>query len=241
MRDGLMDLDFVDPPLEPGMTPYDLAVDPDQAAEQLRIVAQELRSGDRLSVEAADLAGAALEDPEAASIYADQARFIARFLTIELDTENSIGKGIGRVHPSEPPPRFGDKFGRSLRRPGVKDEIFPLVDEYTFRGFATAVAANGLRKERYDLNLDTPIGDRWVRFMRHLFPTYGEFTKRPEASPVAGIRNIVCAPVDEAFADVLGRLAGPVRQFRRSRALTYTCLFPAVGWAAYYAASSETS
>lgn len=58
---------------------------------------------------------------------------------------------------------------------------------------------------------------------------------------MAGIRNIVCVPVDEAFDSILGTLAGPLRQFRRTRALTYTCYFPAVGWAAYYSASLEAS
>lgn len=58
---------------------------------------------------------------------------------------------------------------------------------------------------------------------------------------MAGIRNIVCVPVDEAFDSILGTLAGPLRQFRRTRALTYTCYFPAVGWAAAYSASLEAS
>lgn len=61
---------------------------------------------------------------------------------------------------------------RSLAvRAGAEVVAEAWVGEYTFRGFAAAVAANGLREERYELDLDAPIEDRWVRFMRHLLPT----------------------------------------------------------------------
>lgn len=237
-----MDLDFVDPPLEPGMIPYELSIAPEDAGEQLRMVGQALeKSRGELSELGAATVAKALADPEAAQVFRAHVPFIARFLTIELDTENPIGKGIARVHPREPPPRFGDKFGKSLRRVGVKGKVFPVVDQLVFRGFATAVAANGMRDEPFEMDFDTPIEDRWNAFMRHVPLTYAAFAKPPEDSAESRFRAIVCGPVDEAFDEFVGVLAGPVRPYKRSRARTYTWYFSAVGWSAYYACSPEAS
>lgn len=222
------------------MTAHELGVAPEQASEQLRLVADELRASERLTDKAAERAAAALEDPDSARVYVENAPLIARFLTVELDTENKIAKGIGRVHPKEPPPRFGDYFARALRQDAARVEVLPLVDRYAFQGFATGVAANGLRNESLDVVFDTPIEDRWRLFLRHLPVTYAAFTKDPEDGAMAGIRNIVCTPLDEAFEGIVGNLAGMVRQMRRTRARSYSWYFPAVGWSAYYASVPDS-
>ncbi len=234
-----MDLDFVDPPLEPGMVPYELGVAPEHAAERLSAVADELRQGDRLSSEGARQAAEGLEDPSAARVYAENAAFIARFMTIELDTEHDIGKGIARVHPKEPPPRFGDKFRKPLRKAELREAVLPLIDRYLFYGFATGAAGNGLRREPpLAVDVGEPIEERWARFMRHVPITYAAFTKDPSPeNPAAAIRNMVCAPVDEAFDGVISMFARPGR---RTRAMTYSWYFPAVGWSAYYASIPDS-
>jgi len=63
----MVDLDFVDPPLEPGMIPYELSIAPQDAGEQLRMIGQATEeSRGELSELGAAAVAKALADPEAA-------------------------------------------------------------------------------------------------------------------------------------------------------------------------------
>ena len=231
----VVDLDFVDPPLLPGMVPYELSVAPEQASEHLQLVADELEADETLITNAAKRAARALRTADAARVYTENAApFLARFLTIELDTENPIAKGIGRAAVNEPPPRFGEKFRRRLQKPGAMAEIAPIIDQLVFRGYATAVAANGLRHDRkpFELTLDSPIEDRWGSFLGQIFPVWGAF--QDEKSYLSTLRDVVCAPADRAYLKALGTLAGLSRPGRRMRAKTYRWYFPAIGGASFY-------
>jgi hypothetical protein len=234
-----MDLNFVGPPLEPGMVPYRVDPLPSQAADRLRDIAREARETEKLTDEAGESVARAMERPEAVEIYAENAPFIGRFLTIELNTTHKIAKGIGRIIPADPPPRFGDKFKRALQKEDTRSAVVPLIDRYIFQGFAMAAGSQGLRDEDITIEQGEEVEIRWGRFMRGLFATYGAFTKEPDESAEAGLRNIICYPLDEAWEEVVGSLAGSMRQVKRARARTYTQYFPAVGWSAYFASSPE--
>ncbi len=224
------------------MQPYELSVGPDECRAELGQIGNELRENpDIEDGQAKDAAVAALSDPMAAQVFEANAPLIARFLTIELDVEHPIAKGIARVHPKEPPPRFGEKFNRSLKQPGMLDRVQPLVDQLVFRGFATAVVANAQWAEPFSLSLDLTPEERWGPFMTHIAATYGAFVDRPDKSIVSAIKVVVCAPAEAAYDEVAKELAGALRPGRRARAATYKNYFPAVGWAGFYASSPEAA
>lgn len=80
---GVLDLNFADPPLLPGMVPYELSVAPGQAAERLQLVADELEADETLITDAAERAARALRTADAARVYAENAApFLARFLVV---------------------------------------------------------------------------------------------------------------------------------------------------------------
>lgn len=130
-----VDLNFVDPPIEAGMDSYEPAIRPEAAGQAMREFADWVRNDQIMREtwsEQVEEIARGMERPDVARLYSEGVPFIARFLTVELDIKNDVRKGIGRVTPGDPPPRFGKKYARRLRLTGAPSGWVPLSSSSHF-------------------------------------------------------------------------------------------------------------
>lgn len=242
-----LDLDFVDPPLLPGMTLYEPIIGPDDAARELHSVAAFLRDEQAWGPEDTERLTGGMKDPAVGKVYAAGVPFVARFITVELDTENKgIAKGIGRIVPADPPPRFGDKYRRRLKSAEARREAETIVEQLMFRGFACGAAANAVDRDPAAL-IDVETLDWWRRFVGGIAPNYGGLVESgameldATKSEIAAIALVISAPTLNryaVFAEEHG-LGKGLNPFGGARVATYPFYFLAAGWSLYWAHTDQ--
>jgi hypothetical protein len=235
-----MDLNFADPPIPPDWSAFEPRIRPEDAADVLAGVAAAMRTNEVLHAtfeeeEIIETAAAALEDPDVTGIYARGVPMIARFLTIELDTEHKIGKGIGRLTPRDPPPRFGAKYRKNLRDPAVADEMGSVLENLALHGFAAMAALNAVSDPPPDRPSADPLPERWAPLVRNLTPTMHDLVDKlqmdPETASGSGLMIFgVAQPAADDYVLLAEKLRlGKRRPFGAARMVSYMHLFLALG------------
>ncbi len=132
---GEVDLNFVDPPIPPEMEPWEPRITPETVAGELAKLATHLRAEE---LEGELQAGAtALEQSDVADAYGRDSRFVARWLTVELDTTTPGKNAIGRF---VNPPRFGAKYRKQLRDADARERLGTIAERLILGGFAAGAA-----------------------------------------------------------------------------------------------------
>jgi hypothetical protein len=236
--DGLgLNLDFVHPPLLPGMDPYEPVVGPKDAARELHSIAASLREEQAWGPEDTERLARGIDDPAVAEVYAAGVPFVARLITVELDTRNkrylSPKRGGGSAETMRP---------IRLQSSDVRREAGTILEQLTFRGFAIGAAATAVDLDTAAI-IDVETIDWWRRFVGGIAAHYGGLVESgamhldPLQSAIAGITLIISGPVLERYRDFaeehhLGRGPNP---FGKARAASYPFYFLATGWSLFSA------
>lgn len=234
-----LDLDFVDPPLLPSMALWEPTIPP----ADLRRVAASLRENPPFDQEYTEQLASGIEQPAVEEAY-DQGRpFIARFITVELHPEKKeVAKGIGRIVPADPPPRFGDKYRKRLKSADVRWDAGAIIERLIFTGFALGAATNAVDLDPASIvDVETP--DWWRGFSGGIAPLYGELVQAgamemdPKRSTLSAITVILIWPAYKDYTAFAGdhNLAKGLNPTGGARVLSYPFYFLAAGWSLFVA------
>jgi hypothetical protein len=183
---------------------------------------------------------AGIADPTVAEVYGTGVPFVARFVTVELHPKSGeVAKGIGRVVPDDPPPRFGEKYGKRLKSTDVRQEAGEVLEQLIFRGFAVGAAANAVNLDAVAI-VDIDTRDWWRRFVGSIAGHYGDVVESgamdmdPHRGTMAAIVVYLLWPAYQKYTRFFGnhRLAKRGAD-EAARAMTYPFYFLAAGWSLF--------
>ena len=175
--------------------------------------------------------------------YAGGLPLIGRFLTVEL-TDAMIDKGIARVAPGDPPPRFGDLYRKRLEGEGARERIYAILESLTLRGFAAAAAVNASRTSP-SLLQDRPLVDRWSLILRNLSKTWHAVDDAIRMKPPTALSILITGigrPAMEHYVTTVEELKlGRRRPFGTARTASYVPYFMALGFLVFDTATDEAA
>lgn len=236
-----MNLNFVDPPIGPDLDPFTLSITADLVPEAVQGVAEwiegpeicELWGSPDLPIRQAS----AIRADDVASTYVEALPFVARFLTVELDSQTPGNNGIGRVMDGDPPPRFGGKFRKQLRQPEIRREAGRVIEKFILDGFlGNAIASMVFYSETRIPGSSESIEQMYRQWVRDFAPTWWEVipTVDPNESLIGFLFGSTAMPTIMEYRTLCERHRIGTSFGKRKRKETYANYFFAVGWCLYH-------
>jgi hypothetical protein len=186
--------------VETGIRVYELQLVP--SAAQLESLASRFQSdediGEIWKPEILDDLAASLRTQDVADRYDAYADLVARFVTVEMDTVTPGKSGLGRISPSDPPPRFGAEYRRKLKAGGAYELVAPIVERLVFCGYAAGVMLNSVLADTPQQVVDRNPQEAYRLWLREFAPTYWEM--KPTLDPSESAPSAMCWQL--AYPDV---------------------------------------
>jgi hypothetical protein len=227
-----LDLNFVDPPIDGRLDPYDLGIAKDAIGGELDSLAESFSRAEvrrTLPEQLLDqIQGAARQQkPDCLALYGEALPFVARYLRVELDTQTPGKNGIGRIRDGDPPPRFGGKYRRPMRRETARLEVGLNIERLILAGFQMFLAAFFEGSEIGESQLKTE--ERYRAWVRTLNPLYLDCVapERPDESMVHIFFQVIAPAVMDPFEESCSRNGIGKGIGRRA---TFAPYFFSVGW-----------